>query len=585
VNGNAAIVSAAGERRPTVLASVGDAIAGIRREKGKAILLGACILILLYFLAFPVGAMLLRGLQDPGTGALSFGNYARLAIDGEFRSAFTTSLVVSGGCLAVSLLLAVPMAWAVSRTDMPLKGFVRTMAVLTFATPSFLGAIAWVTLLGPRGGDLNLFFQAVLGLKQPPFNIFSVGGLIFVFSLYLYPYIFFSVCAALDNMDPAFEEAAGMLGAGTPKTTLSITLPLIMPAILSGGALVVLESVVNFGVPAIIGLPVHIHTLTTRIYSLFQFPPQYETAAATAVPIVTIVLLCVLVQRLAVGRRTFVTVGGISSQPRIISLGLWRYVFAGFSLLVIAASIFVPFTALFIISIKKTFGNPISFENISLAHYANILFGASPAQRAIVNSVILAAGAAVVCMGLAVIMAWLVERTRVPGRSLLTILVMACFSFPGIAMAVALILAFSAPPLNLYGTLWILLVAYSIHGLPVVFNYARNGLKQVNPELSDAAEITGASWMRALREVTVPLIRGGVIAGGLIVFVLMVREFGSSVLLTSAGTEVIAVIIYEFAEEGDNGRMAALAIIVYLVNLAVVLPARRLARTAKSSDI
>ncbi len=571
-------------RRTSAFAWYNDALDRVRREPGKAALLAVCVLALAYFLIFPVGAMLIRGLQDPATGALTLAHYKRLLAGKEFHGALATSLMISGGCLAVSLLLAVPMAWAVSRTDMPLKGFVRTMAVFTFATPSFLGAIAWVLLLGPRGGDLNLFLKWAFALEHTPFNIFSVGGLIFVFSLYLYPYIFFSVCTALDNMDPALEEAAGMLGAGTRKTTLGITLPLVLPAVLSGSALVVLESVVNFGVPAIIGLPVHIQTLTTRIYSLFLFPPDHELAAATAVPIVLIVMLCVLVQRLAIGRRTFVTIGGISSQRTIVALGPWRYAFAGFSLVVIAASIFAPFTALFIVSIKQTFGNPISLDNLSLAHYAGIILKAGPSQRALLNSVVLAAGAAVVCMVFAVIMAWLVERTQVPGRSLLTFLVMACFSFPGIAMAVALILAFSSGPLKLYATMWILLVAYSIHGLPIVFNYARNGFRQVNPELSDAAEIAGASWARALADITVPLIRGAIVAAGLIVFILMVREFGSSVLLTSAGSEVVAVIIYEFAEEGDNGRMASLAMIVYLVNLAVVLPARRLARTARTSD-
>ena len=558
----------------------------LRREKGKAAVMAICIAALGYFVIYPFGALLLRGVVDPKTGAFTLARYIALVNDEEFRSALLTSLTISFGCLIVSMCLALPMAWAVSRTDMPLKGFVRTMTVLTFATPSFLGAIAWVVLLGPRGGSINLAIQSLFGLESTPFSVFSVGGLIFVFSLYLYPYIFFAATTALDNMDPAMEEAAGMLGAGTWWTSVSITLPLILPAVLAGGALVVLESMVNFGVPAILGLPVHIETLTTRIYSLFQFPPNYEAAATTAMPIVLIVLLCVFAQRLAVGRRTYVTVGGISSQRRVISLGGWRWVFAGLSLLIISASIFVPFTALLIISVKKTFGNPISFENMSLIHYMNIAFGSSTTQRAIVNSVMLAAGAALICMAFAVVLAWLVERTKLPGRGLLGALVMACFSLPGIALAVSLIFAFSRGSLlPLYGTIWIILLAYVIHGLPVVFNYTRNSLRQVNAELSDAAEIAGASPARALWDITVPLIRGGVISGGLIVFVLMVREFGSSVLLTSAGTEVVAVAIYEFAEEGDNGRMAALAIIIYLINLAVVLPARRLAKSVRGSEL
>ena len=546
------------------------------------LLVGLCLGVFALFLVYPFGTMLLRGVQDPQTGSLTLTTYGRMLADPQFYDALMNTVIIALGTLIASLLLAVPMAWAVSRTDMPLRGFVRIMAVLTFATPSFLGAIAWVILLGPRGGDFNLFLRTAFGLNESPFNIFSLGGIIFVFSLYVYPYIFFAACTALDKMDPALEEAAGMLGANSARTTLTITLPLILPAVLAGGALAVFESVVNFGVPAIVGLPRHIETLTTRIFTLFQFPPDYEMAAATGVPIVIIVVVLITVQRLVVGRRTFVTVTGISTPPSRIELGPLRYVFAGFSLLVIMASILVPFVALLITALKRTFGNPIGLDNLSLQHFASVL-SSSVAQRAISNSVLLAAGAAVVCMIFAVVLAWLVERTKLPGRGAISFLVMACFSFPGIALAVALIYAFSSAPLALYGTLWILLLAYSIRGLPIVFNYARIGLRQVHVELSDAAEILGARWARAFWDITVPLIRGGIFAGGILVFVLMLREFGSSVLLTSGGSEVVAVIIYEFAEEGDNGRMASLALIVFVVNLAFVTLAHR-AQKAVSTD-
>ncbi len=568
------------QRAPTLAV---DWVRRLRREKGKTLLFGLCVGVFAFFLIYPFGMMLLRGVQDPQTGSLTLATYGRMLSDPLFYEALTNTIIIAGGTLTASLLLAVPMAWAVSRTDMPLRGFVRVMAVLTFATPSFLGAIAWVLLLGPRGGDLNLLIKAVLGLDESPFNIFSRAGIIFVFSLYVYPYIFFAACTALDKMDTALEEAAGMLGANTARTTLTVTLPLILPAVLAGGALAVFESVVNFGVPAIVGLPRHIETLTTRIFVLFQFPPDYEMAAATGVPIVIIVAILVAVQRLAVGRRSFVTVTGISTHRSRIELGRLRYVFTGFSLMVITASIFLPVVALIITSLKRTFGNPLGFDNLSLHHLASVL-SSSVVQRAIGNSVVLAAGAALVCMIFAVVLAWLVERTSLPGRGAISFLVMACFSFPGIALAVALIYAFSSAPLALYGTLWILLLAYSIRGLPIVFNYVRIGLRQVHAELSDAAEILGARWARAFWDITVPLIRGGIFAGGILVFVLMLREFGSSVLLTSGGSEVVAVIIYEFAEEGDNGRMASLALVVFVVNLAFVMLAHRVQKAISADE-
>lgn len=552
-------------------------LGSLRREGSRTLLLAACVALLGGAVAYPFGAMLARGLADPKTGATTLDNIEALAVEATFREALLNTVGIAGGTLLLSLALALPLAWGVARTDMPGKRLVRSMTVLTFATPSFLGAIAWIILLGPRGGALNLALEDLLGLDAPPFDIFSRGGIVFVLSLYLYPYLFFAVAEALANMDEAVEEAASMLGAGPLRTALTVSLPLVTPAILAGGALVVLESVVIFGVPAVLGMPVHIDTLTTKIYALFSFfPPEYEKAAAGAIPIVAIVAGCVFVQRLAVGKRSFVTVGG-NTQRQSRESGPIRWLFAIFALLLFVVSIVLPFLALLLTSVKATFGNPLGWDNLSAVHYLSVL-GASTAQRAIGNSILLAGGAALVCMTLGGALALLVERTSIQGRGVVTFLVTACFSFPSIALAVALTLVFSSGPLEIAGTIWILLLAYSIQGLPVAFNYIRSALKQIRHDLTEAAEVLGADWARASRDVTLPLIRGSVIASGLVVFVVMIREFGSSVLLASSGTEVIAVTIYEYSEEGDNGKMAALAVMVYLVNLVVILGVERFAR-------
>jgi len=182
------------KRRQRAPSLIIDWVRRLRREKGKMLLVGLCLGVFALFLVYPFGTMLLRGVQDPQTGSLTLTTYGRMLADPQFYEALMNTVIIAIGTLIASLLLAVPMAWAVSRTDMPLRGFVRIMAVLTFATPSFLGAIAWVILLGPRGGDFNLFLKTAFGLNESPFNIFSLGGIIFVFSLYVYPYIFFAAC-------------------------------------------------------------------------------------------------------------------------------------------------------------------------------------------------------------------------------------------------------------------------------------------------------------------------------------------------------------------------------------------------------
>ncbi|MBT4432705.1 MAG: iron ABC transporter permease, partial [Nitrospinaceae bacterium] len=254
-------------------------IQGWRNEAVRTSIFIVTALILAFFILYPLGILFKWSLVNESTGVWSLNNYREFFSDPELYSALLTTLKLSVATSIGSLIIALPMAWGVSRTDMPLRGLVRSLVVLTFATPSFLIAVGWITLLGPRAGRINLFLQWMFSLESTPFNIFSFEGLVFALTMFVYPFLFFSVVSALDNMDPSYEQSARILGASTLRVSLTVTLPIVTPAILSGLILVIIESFVVFGVPAFLGAPVQIDTLSTLVYGLFSDdPPRFDMA-------------------------------------------------------------------------------------------------------------------------------------------------------------------------------------------------------------------------------------------------------------------------------------------------------------------
>lgn len=557
---------AAGERR-------GFAAAG--GEKGRYALFLAAAVVLAVLVVYPLSILFVKSFRT-AAGAFTLSHYVQVFTDAEIFGSLLNSLWVGAGCVAVSLALGVPLAWGVTRTNMPLRRFVPLMVVVSFTTPSFLSAVAWIILLGPRAGYLNTLLRDTFGLAQSPLNIFSVEGLVFVLTCHLYPFVYFSTAAALENMDPALEEASDMLGASKIRTMLSTTLPLVLPGILAGSILIFLDSIALFGAPAMIGMPFHFYTMATRIYALFSAPPKFELAAAVAVPMILVTIAVLVFQRRLLQRRQFVTVAGAASHPNRLDLGRWRYAMAGYALLVLGVTIVLPFLTLLVISFVKVFGMPLGAANLSLKNFWFVLMDSDLTRAGLRNSFFLASLAAVASAFVALILAWIVARTEVPGRELLTLLVLLSFSFPGIAFGAGLIFAFGGAPAHLYGTVWILLIAYTVKGTPLVFMLARGAFRQIGRELSEAAQTLGASSARALFDVDLPLVRTGLVAGAITVFVIMVRELSSSILLYSGGNEVIAVSIFELSEENLFPPMAALSTLVIAGGLLLTAASQRM---------
>ena len=550
----------------------------LKHEKIRTLIFVSAAVILGFFVLYPLGILFKRSLYDYTANAWTLKNYFTFYTDPELYSAFWNTLKLAFATSIISLLVALPMAWGVSRTDMPFRQTCRSMVVLTFATPSFLGAIGWIVLLGPRAGIVNQITMGLFGLEEPLFNIFSFGGMAFVMGLFVYPFMFFSVVSALDNMDPNYEQSAKILGSSTLRVIMTVTLPIVTPAILSGLILVILESFVVFGAPAIVGNPAYIHTLSTQVYNLFSDdPPQFHMAATAATPIVIVTAILLIFQRSYLGRRQFITVTGKSPQPELIEIGKWKYVLSAFSLIVVFVSIGMPTLALFQASIVKVWGNFPTFDNLTLDNYIDLFTSNRDiVLRAFLNSFILAIGAAFVCIAFTFVMAWIIERTTVPGREFLSLLSMIGMSFPGVALGVALVIAFAGKPFFLYGTLWLFLVGYFVKGTPIAFMFARSSLKQIHEELEHSSRVLGAGWLKTMKDITLPLMKKGLFSVGTIIFCMKFRDMATSIMLYTGGLEVISILIFEFVEEAEMGTLGALTFIVMCINLTLVALSKKL---------
>jgi iron(III) transport system permease protein len=518
----------------------------------------------------PVAMLAAYGFLD-GRGHLSLDAFALLATDTGIIAAAVNSLFfmayVTAGCLAIG----VPLAWLVARTDVPAKLCIRGAIAVAFIIPSFINVIAWIFLAAPNSGYLNKLMVSWLGLARPPFNIFSFGGLVFIETAHLFPIVFFAVAAALANMDASHEQAARMLGAGRWRTIRTITLPLVAPAIIASATLCMLDALSSFGAPAAIGTMANFSVLSTAIYGLLTYPPRLSLAAAISLPIALFTLGCLWLQQRYLKRNNFVTVTGKAAAPQLMGLGVWRCPALVLALAIVCGAAVLPFCALVALSLLKAFGSALTIGNFGLEHYRAVFDASFTVFPAVKNSLILALSAATLCVILGVTTAWLVERTAVPGRGIISAIVMVAYGFPSIILGVGIMLGY----INvLYGTLSIILIAYVARHLPIAFVFVRSLAKQVSPELEEAARILGAGRMRSLIDITYPILRAAAFIAWLLIFSLCLREQPMSAILTQSGTEVMSTMVLQFIEDGSIEVAAAISVLIVVVSMATLALAR-----------
>ncbi len=422
------------------------------------------------------------------------------------------------------------MAWLSARTDLPGRRIIQSLIMASFVTPPFLGAFAWVMLAGPNAGYLNQLYRGLTGAEGPLLNIFSMPGLIFVVAIYTFPYVYIMIANTLGLIASDLEDAAAILGAGRLQVARTITLPMVLPAILSGFILAVLQALALFGSPAILALPAGFHTVTTQMWSFFQYPPRAELAAAFSIPLLLATALLLLAQKKLLGRRGYAAVGGKGGQRRIIRLGRWRVPALAGCLAVLACAVFLPYGILLKTAFARAWAQPLTPANFTLENWS-FTFLHSATQSAIVNTLELGVLTACVGAGLATLLAYVTNRKLVLGHQVLGFLAVSPVVIPGVVLAVALFVAYTRPPFLLYGTLWILFIAYLTKEMPVGYSQADATMRGIHPELEEAGRILGAGRLRVLREITAPLARSGIIATWCFVFIGVIRELSASIIL------------------------------------------------------
>jgi iron(III) transport system permease protein len=538
----------------------------------RYLLMMAVGLFILSIVIYPLWQVVLRSFLD--AGVVSLKSYRKAFTYPTYYRALLNSVWISCATAALCIGLGTILAFLVVRTDLPGKRTLRTLLVLPYALPSFFAAIAWIQLLGPQGYLARLFFQ-LSSWETAPWNIYSAGGIVFVLTVHYFILVFITVAGALERMDASLEEAARASGANTYRIMREITLPLVLPAILAGGLLAFIGALANFGIPALLGMRARFFVLTTSIYYALAIP-DFGLATALSSMLVTVALVFMAFQfGIQKSESRYTVISGKSVHPSELRLRSMRYpLFFCTAMFALFISI-IPVFSMFLTALLTYWGAPLAPANFTLQNFAYIMT-LDTGRRAIMNSLLLAALAATVTMFIGLVVSYMHVKAKLKGGRALDFLATIPYAVPHTVIAIAMILAWAKPPISLYGTLWIILVAYFAVYLPFAVRTTNSTLQQVHDSLEEAARTSGAKIFPRLRDIILPIARPGMIAGWILVFMPALRELTVSILLYTYRTETIGVVVYNMQDAGYREIAAALASIVMALLLVGNAVIRRL---------
>lgn len=533
----------------------------------------AVIALLLIMIVYPAIIIFDTSFRD-NAGNFTLNWYIQAYTSARNYQAILNTLFIAVGSSLLATVSGTLLAWVVVRSDVPGRGLIELAAIIPFISTSFIGALAWILLASPETGLINQLWR-FLGAEDALLNIYSYSGIIFIIAVNEIPFVFLLVGSALRSMDPALEEASLSSGAGPWTTTFRVTLPMVLPAILGAALLVFVLAAEQFGVPAVLGSPAKIRVLTTSIIETeIVYPPRRGLGAALCVTLLTMALLGLWLYQRVLGKRSFTTISGKSAHPRRISLGAFRWPIFVLCAIYLGLVVILPLLTIFVSSIRTIWTADFRWEQFTLEHYYWVFVEYPIARRAIRNSLVIATVGATLGMLLCVVIAFLSQRTKLPGRKLLDYLSMLPLGFPGVALAFGILQAWIAPPLVLYGTIWILLIAYIARDLPVGVRVASASMVQIHPELEESSRSCGANWFMTFKSITVPLLKSGILAGWFLLFVSFTRELSASMLLYSPRLEVLSVAIYDMYYDGNFRALSALATVQVLIAVIVLALAK-----------
>lgn len=541
----------------------------------------ACIGLVLYLTVMPIVILVYGSLRSvplwESGGVFTLRNYSNAYTDWEFYAVLWNSAKFAVGSGMLSFFIGTYLAWLVERTNVPMRRAFRIMAFIPLFTPGVIDTIAWIFLLSPKIGIVNVLLKEAFGLSGPVFNVFSMSGMIWVHAVNSYTLTFLLMSAAFRNMDPALEEAALAAGSGNFTTFRRITLPLMLPAIAGVFLLKLIHGIETFEVPAIIGIPAKIPVFASKIFiAVRRFPPDFGLATAYAVALLLLSVAGVFIyQRIVRESDRYATVGGKGFRPRVIDIGAWKYAACASIWAIFFVSLFMPLAVIVWSSFMPYYIAP-SFGALARATLGNYryVFNYPLAFIALKNSLMLSFGAATLVMLLTSAIAWIVVRSKMRGRVLLDVATFIPKSMPGAVLGVSLMLVYLTLPIPIYGTIWILLIAYLTKFMPHGMRFISASMVQIGKELEEASFASGATWGRTFRKITFPLLMPGFIGGWIYVGILSMRELSITVLLYSYGSTVLPVMAFELWEGGSYNYACVFGVLMILLSLLLALLAR-----------
>ena len=537
------------------------------RINSKTIVISISVLLLLYFVIFPMGILLFDSIVKDG--AINLENYRNVYSADVNWKALTNTVELSLLVMIASVIITFPLAWLVGRTDMPGKKAYRTLLVSSYMIPPYVGAIAWVQLFNPSVGYLNNIFKWMFGLNAAPFDIYTFWGLAWVLTLFYSPFAFITISRAMEKMDPTLEEAARVSGASPLRTVIDVTLPLMAPSILAGGLLVFIAAGSCFGIPSIVGMPGNIEVMTTRIVTYIYMGDDagVRDSTALAASLMFIANFLLMGMTWMMGRKDYTTISGKSTRPNIVELGKWKWpAFCAVGLYG-AIAVIIPLGSIVLTSFLKSMSKPIEWSNIGIEPWIPVITSAQY-MESVWNSVIYGVIAATIGTALSLFVAYLAVKTQLKGRSIPDLLVVIGGSTPSIVIALALIITFSGNyGLNMYSTMWIIIVSYLVKYMTMSVRTIAAALSQVHVSLEEAALNSGANWLRVCKDIIIPLIAPSVIAGWFLIFMPSFYELTMSLLLYGSDTKTIGVLLYELQTYADTQNASVLSVIILMIVL------------------
>jgi len=558
---------------------------GFPRLELKGLIIALVTAAVAWLALVPLAFLLWQSVLTPQTATapaqLTLENFRTAYFSADTARLFFNSLQFASGAALLSLAIGTGLAWMNERTNTPFKSLFFALAIIPLVIPGILFTVSWIMLASPKIGLINLALQNLLGTDAVLVNIYTMAGMVWVDGLHYSPMAFLLMTAAFRSMDPSLEEQAAMSGASLFQTVRRITLGLAWPAALASLLILFVRALESFEVPALLGLPVGIHVYTSSIYqAIHEYPSQIGLAAAYAVTLLIITSLGVYAQsRLSASGTRYSTVTGKGFRPRTIDLGGWRYLTAAIFILYFVIIVLLPFLVLLWSSSQKFYSAPswAALRRVSLDSYRAVLDYPQFADT-VWNSLVLALGSAGAVMLLSAVISWIVVRGKMRGRWLLDNLASLPLVFPGLVLGLAIMVCYLTIDIGIYGTLWIIFIAYVTRFLPYGMRYNSTSMLQIHKELEESAAMSGASWGMTFSRIVLPLLQPGLLAGFLYVTIVSIRELSSSILLYSPGTEVVSIMIWELWQNGQYVELSALGVMMILALFCLVMLAQLVSR-------